>query len=154
MNVAAAQDGPRGQAAALDGPYADAVRDGQRTAASHADPPWLDNAAGQLVRPYLISNGRARPVMALARFARLTATGTALHGYVTPEHRLALVLCRIPASVTQLAGRLQLPMAVTKVLLGDLLDCGALTVQAPGPDDDPTDRSLLEAVLNGLRQRL
>jgi hypothetical protein len=116
--------------------------------------PWLDDAAGRLVRPYTVSTGRTRPVMALDLFSQLMVTGSTPLGYVTPEHRQALDLCRAPVSVAEIAAHLKLPAAVTKVLLGDLLDCGALTVQAPVYYQDPTDRSLLEAVLNGLRRQL
>ncbi len=46
-------------------------------------------------------------------------------------------------------------MAVTKVLLSDLVDCGALTTKPPAAfHHDPTDRALLEAVLDGLRRQL
>lgn len=129
-------------------------RAGSRTGFAPDDGPWFDGAAGRLVRPYTVSNGRTRPVMALDLLARLHATGTAPLGYLTPEHRQALALCRTPVSVAEVAGRLRLPLAVTKVLLGDLLDAGSLTVQAPAYYDDPVDRSLLEAVLDGLRRRL
>ncbi len=45
-------------------------------------------------------------------------------------------------------------MAVTKVLLSDLVDCGALTTKPPASfHRNPTDRALLEAVLDGLRRR-
>jgi DNA-binding IclR family transcriptional regulator len=57
-------------------------------------------------------------------------------------------------SVAEIAAHLRLPAAVTKVLLSDLVDCGAVTARAPRGHDTPTDRSLLEAVLDGLRRRL
>ena len=56
--------------------------------------------------------------------------------------------------VAELAAHLRLPAAVTKVLLSDLVDCGALTTKSPAHHHNPTDRSLLEAVLDGLRRQL
>lgn len=57
-------------------------------------------------------------------------------------------------SVAEIAAHLKLPAAVTKVLLSDLLDCGALTTKPPEYHHIPTDRALLEAVLDGLRRQL
>lgn len=75
-------------------------------------------------------------------------------GYLGPEHATALDLTRIPVSVAEVAAHLKLPAAVTKVLLSDLLDCGALTTKPPEFHHNPTDRALLEAVLDGLRRQL
>lgn len=75
-------------------------------------------------------------------------------GYLGPEHSQALDLCAQPTSVAEIAGHLKLPAGVTKVLLSDLVDCQAITTKPPTFHDNPTDRSLLEAVLDGLRRQL
>ncbi|MFD7576473.1 DUF742 domain-containing protein [Streptomyces sp. NPDC056534] len=116
--------------------------------------PWLDDAAGRLIRPYAVSGGRTRPTIALDLLSLVSATGSSPQGSLGPEHSLALGLCDGPTSVAEIAAHLRLPAVVTKVLLSDLLDCGALTARDPRFHDNPTDRSLLEAVLDGLRQRL
>ncbi|WP_141665852.1 DUF742 domain-containing protein, partial [Streptomyces prasinus] len=54
----------------------------------------------------------------------------------------------------EVAAHLKLPLAVTKVLLADLVDSGGLTTKPPVFDHNPTDRALLEAVLDGLRRQL
>ncbi|MGA4838503.1 DUF742 domain-containing protein [Streptomyces sp. G45] len=118
------------------------------------DGPWLDDAAGRLIRPYTVSNGRTRPTARLDLLSQLMATGTAPGGYPSPEHSLALGMCDAPTSVAEIAAQLKLPVVVTKVLLSDLVDCGALTTRAPDFYHNPTDRSLLEAVLDGLRRQL
>ncbi|MFD5073618.1 DUF742 domain-containing protein [Streptomyces sp. NPDC058371] len=118
------------------------------------DGPWLDDAAGRLVRPYTVSNGRTRPTTALDLLSQVRATGATPLGYLGPEHSQALELCRGPVSVAEIAAHLKLPAAVTKVLLSDLVDCGALTTKSPAFPHNPTDRSLLEAVLDGLRRQL
>ncbi len=118
------------------------------------DGPWLDDAAGRLVRPYTVSNGRTRPTTALDLMSQVMSTGATPLGYLGPEHAQALDLCRVPVSVAEVAAHLKLPAAVTKVLLSDLVDCGALTTKPPEFYHNPTDRSLLEAVLDGLRRQL
>ncbi|GHG85090.1 hypothetical protein GCM10018780_00610 [Streptomyces lanatus] len=118
------------------------------------DGPWLDDAAGRLVRPFTVSNGRTRPTVALDLMSQVMATGATPLGYLGPEHELALDLCRAPVSVAEAAAHLKLPAAVTKVLLSDLVDCGALTTKPPEFHHNPTDRALLEAVLDGLRRQL
>jgi len=122
--------------------------------AAAGDGPWLDDAAGRLVRPYTVSNGRTRPTTALDLLSQVMATGATPLGYLGPEHTQALELCRAPISVAEIAAHLKLPAAVTKVLLSDLVDCGALTTKPPVFDHNPTDQSLLEAVLDGLRRKL
>jgi hypothetical protein len=131
-------------AAAGDGPWLDDAGDG----------PWLDDAAGRLVRPYQVSNGRTRPTTAFDLLTQVRATGAGPFGHLGPEHAQALDLCRGPVPVAEVAGRLRLPAAVTKVLLSDLVDCGALTTRPPDFHHNPMDRFLLEAVLDGLRRQL
>lgn len=121
--------------------------------------PWYDDAAGRLVRPYTISNGRTRPTAHFDLLTMVMATGRRpVAAGQGPEHAQVLGLCGGPVSVAEIAAHIRLPAVVTKVLLADLVDCGALTARAPaavsaGPASR-TDRALLEAVLNGLRKRL
>ncbi|MGW6454493.1 DUF742 domain-containing protein [Streptomyces sp. NPDC055078] len=121
---------------------------------SPKDGPLLDDAAGRLIRPYTVSGGRTRPTAALDLLSLVMATGAVPKGYLGPEHTLALGLCDGPISVAEISAHLRLPAAVTKVLLSDLVECGAIIARAPWAPHTPTDRSLLEAVLDGLRRRL
>ncbi|ANW17210.1 DUF742 domain-containing protein [Streptomyces clavuligerus] len=118
------------------------------------DRPLVDDEAGRIVRPYTASGGRTRPTAPLDLLSLVTATGRAPARALGPEHALALGLCARPVSVAEVSAHLGLPAAVTKVLLSDLVDCGAVVARAPRSPVPPTDRSLLEAVLDGLRQRL
>ncbi len=43
--------------------------------AAAGDGPWLDDAAGRLVRPFTVSNGRTRPSVALDLMSQVMATG-------------------------------------------------------------------------------
>lgn len=119
--------------------------------------PWLDGDAGRLVRPYAVSNGRTRPSAQFDLMTLVMATGARPHNYLGPDHTHVLALCGGPVSVAEIAAQISQPAVVTKVLLSDLVDCGAITSRAPARaplGTDPTDRDLLEAVLDGLRKRL
>lgn len=119
--------------------------------------PWLDDDAGRLIRPYTVSNGRTKPTSQFDLLTLVMATGDRPNNYLGPDHSHVLKLCGGPVSVAEIAAQIAQPAVVTKVLLSDLVDCGAITSRAPGRaplGDDPTDRDLLEAVLDGLRRRL
>lgn len=118
------------------------------------DAPWLDDAAGRLIRPYAVSGGRTRPTTALDLLTLVISTGSVPQAHLGPEHARAVGLCQGPISVAEVAAHLRLPVTVTKVLLSDLVDCGAVTARPPNSFDNPTDRFLLEAVLDGLRRQL
>ncbi|MFE3604048.1 DUF742 domain-containing protein [Streptomyces sp. NPDC059096] len=118
------------------------------------DGPWLDDAAGRLIRPYTVSGGRTRPTAALDLLTLVVSTGTPPQPHLGPEHTEAVVLCAGPTSVAEIAAQLRLPVTVAKVLLSDLVECGAITARPPDSFDHPTDRFLLEAVLDGLRRQL
>ena len=68
--------------------------------AAAGDEPWLDDAAGRLVRPYTVSNGRTRPTTALDLLSQVMATGATPLGYFGPEHSQALERCRAPVAMT------------------------------------------------------
>ncbi|GAB3711916.1 DUF742 domain-containing protein [Nocardiopsis oceani] len=121
---------------------------------SSEDDIWIDEKAGRLVRPYTVSNGRTNPTNRLDLLSMVMATGQVSRSQLEPDHAQALYLCPGPTPVVEVAAHLRLPSAVTKILLSDLIDCGAATTHAPRPAADPTDRSVLEALLHGLQQRL
>ncbi|MFF3749257.1 DUF742 domain-containing protein [Streptomyces sp. NPDC002018] len=118
------------------------------------DGPLLDGAAGRLIRPYTVSGGRTRPTTSLDLLTLVRATGTVAPAHLGPEHAQAVGLCRGVTSVAEVAAHLGLPATVTKILLSDLVDCGAITARPPDSFENPTDRFLLEAVLDGLRRQL
>ncbi|WP_211351855.1 DUF742 domain-containing protein [Haloactinospora alba] len=115
---------------------------------------WLDGSAGRLVRPYTVSNGRTSPTKQLDLLSLVRSTGNVAHAQLDPEHAQTLDLCHGPTSVAEVAAHMRLPAVVAKVLLSDLVDCGAVTTQAPKPASDPTNRHVLEALLDGLQRRL
>jgi hypothetical protein len=123
------------------------------------DETWLDGDAGRLVRPYAVSNGRTTASLQLDLLSMVVATGNSTSAGLEPDHLQILGLCLRPASVAEIAARVRLPAAVTKVLVSDLVECGA--VRAGGPrsaaDTSTTSTStrvLLERLLDGLQRRL
>lgn len=108
------------------------------------------------MRPYTVSDGRTKPSAHFDLLTLVMATGNRPPSYLGPDHTHVLGLCGGPLSVAEIAAHIRQPAVVTKVLLSDLEDCGALT---RAPERAPlgqyaTDRELLEAVLDGLRKRL
>jgi Protein of unknown function (DUF742) len=118
------------------------------------DESWLNGDDGRLVRPYTVSNGRTSPSFSLDLMSMVMSTGGVSQSRLEPDHAQALALCREPASVAEISARLRLPAVVTKVLLSDLLDCGALTAQPPREAAESADRLILERVLDALQRRL
>ncbi|MGP4029442.1 DUF742 domain-containing protein [Actinomadura sp. 3N407] len=115
------------------------------------DDVWLDEDAGLLVRPYAVTAGRTRPTVDLDLLSLVMAADRPSPA-MDPEHAKALELCRTPTSVAEVAAHLRLPVVVTKVVLSDLVDRRAMTKQAARTAADPTDRALLEKLLDGLQQ--
>jgi hypothetical protein len=123
-----------------------------RPVATH-DEPFVDEAAGRLVRPFTISNGRTQPTTIMDLLSMVRATGRRPPA-MEPEHALALSLCTEPTTVAEIAAQLRLPIAVAKIVVSDLIDCEAVRIRAPYPISDPKNRSVLEKLLNGLQDRV
>ena len=69
------------------------------------------------------------------------------------EQRAIVGLCRDVLSVAEISARLDLPLGVTRILVGDMADGGFIAVYRPTqtrPGERP-DLALLERVLYGLR---
>ncbi|WP_329407105.1 DUF742 domain-containing protein [Streptomyces sp. NBC_00704] len=130
-----------------------------RTAAPRAGgSQWYDNDAGPLVRPYAMTGGRTRPGPTGVRFdlIALVALDPGAPGTdgmaLGPEHRALVGLCRTETqSVAELAAGADLPLGVVRVLLGDLLELGCLTVSRPVPPARLPDERILREVIEGLR---
>ncbi|MEU3821338.1 DUF742 domain-containing protein [Streptomyces sp. NPDC030392] len=119
---------------------------------------WCDADAGPLVRPYAMTGGRTRPGAGTARFDLIALVAaapeppTADDLLLGPEHRVLMALCRTATqSVADLAAESDLPVGVVRVLLGDLLEAGLVTVHRPVPAAELPDEQILREVINGLR---
>ncbi|MFI6076162.1 DUF742 domain-containing protein [Actinoplanes sp. NPDC051343] len=118
------------------------------------DEHWYDDAAGRLVRPYTVSNGRTEPSTRLELLSMVVATGRQPHGQLGPDHAQALVLCGAFTTVAEVAARLRLPAVVTKILLSDLVGWGAVDTRSPDPLADSSNPAVLETILDALQRRL
>ena len=120
---------------------------------------WYDAEAGPLVRPYAMTGGRTKPGPGNVRFDLIAlvdiaadAPGVAEESLLGPEHRALLSLCRCETqSVAELAADADLPVGVVRVLLGDLLEAGHVTVRRPVPPAQLPDERILREVIDGLR---
>ncbi|GAA3549625.1 DUF742 domain-containing protein [Streptomyces osmaniensis] len=120
---------------------------------------WYDGEAGPLVRPYAMTGGRTRPGPTGVRFDLIalvtlagTPRGTGDDTMLGPEHRTLIELCRPETqSVAELAAGADLPVGVVRVLLGDLLERGRVTVSRPVPPAQLPDERILREVIEGLR---
>lgn len=126
-----------------------------------SDPPamgsgseWYDGAAGRLVRPYALTGGRTKP--AREGFDLITIIMTADASSIAsvdlgPEHAAILRLACTPQSVAEISAKLSLPLAVLRVLLGDLFTPGWIIVRQPTPMTQAPDERVLKDVIDGLK---
>jgi Protein of unknown function (DUF742) len=122
--------------------------------AGPGDDGWLDGDSGRLIRPYTVTNGRTFASSKLDLMSIVVATGSGDYGSLEPDHTQALGLCLQPTTVAEVAARLRLPAAVAKVLLSDLIECGAVRAEPTRPAADASNRVLLERLLDGLQRHL
>ncbi|MGH3244076.1 MAG: DUF742 domain-containing protein [Spirillospora sp.] len=114
---------------------------------------WLDKNAGPMVRPYVMTSGRTEPSRGefdlITLVVAVAAEPNAMIG-LGPEHLAIVRLCRHVMSVAEITGHLDLPVATVRVMLGDLLDRGLVSLREPATSDQH-DIRLYKAVIDGLR---
>ncbi|MGQ4600735.1 DUF742 domain-containing protein [Nocardia sp. R6R-6] len=117
--------------------------------------PWFEDAAGPLVRPYALTRGRttvAGPELDMLTSLIVNRTAPTPQRF-EPEYADILRLCRTSQTVAEVSAHLRLPLAVTKILVGDLIGDGQLIFRAPVPTEaGPDDLNILRAVLDGIRK--
>lgn len=116
---------------------------------------WFDDAAGPLVRPYALTRGRTMGAgHDLDMLTVVVGVQPApILRRVEPEYAEIVRLCAVPLSVAEVSATLKLPLAVTKILVGDLIGEGHLIFRAPvQAEAGPGDINILRAVLDGIRR--
>lgn len=117
----------------------------------HPSPP---DDAGPLVRPYVMTWGRERSdavqldMISVVIAAREDVDEIALE----PEQLQILRICRRAQSVAEVSAHMDVPVAVIKVLLGDLIGRGYVLARAPYKTKSPVSRDILQAVLDGIQR--
>ena len=105
-----------------------------------------------LVRPYLLTSGRAQPIDQSLEIESQVVTNPAAavtaHALAF-ERRDIVVLCREPKSVAEIAAILGLHIGVARVLVADLAQLGYVDVTRPGTQHSH-DLDLIERVIRGL----
>jgi uncharacterized protein DUF742 len=118
------------------------------------EPPAPQHEAS-LVRPYTLTAGRTDTTVDLPLEAPLQTLQSALfHQWPPNDVRGKIVqLCVERPSVAEVSSRLDLPLGVARVLVGDLVTSGYLQVQATLTERSTRDerRELIGRTLRGLR---
>jgi hypothetical protein len=110
---------------------------------------------GRLVRPYYMTGGRTRPAhddLELETLVSTTALGATSPKVGGVERRAIVSLCRDLLSIAEVSARLDLPLGVARVLIGDMADEGFVILHRPTTVGDRPDLALLQRVLYGLHQ--
>lgn len=114
-------------------------------------PPGLDahrDDTARLLRPYAITGGRTDA----PTFLNLESQVRRVEGASSENHRWEaariIEITGQPIALVEVAARTGLPVGVTKVVVADLIEQGALTTGAQRPAGSFS--SLLERVLDGL----
>jgi Protein of unknown function (DUF742) len=114
---------------------------------------WFDEDAGPLVRPFAMTGGRTRGNEHELNIITLVLTvATPTDGPLGWERDEILRLCRNPKSVAEVAAAIDLPLAVVKVLIGDLIDRGCVVSRSPVLARHLQNASFLQVVLDGIEQ--
>ncbi|MFE4829889.1 DUF742 domain-containing protein [Streptomyces sp. NPDC056672] len=105
------------------------------------------------LRPYAVTGGRTSPRHELRLESELVAGSRSPERPLGVEAQAVVALCRErPRPVVEIAGIVRQSVLVTKIVVSDLLDSGALEIALPA-DIEPDHPNVLEAVLVGLRNR-
>jgi hypothetical protein len=106
-------------------------------------------------RPYTLTGGRTRARIELPIEVSVETLESANEFDWEPgDVRIAIVrLCRDRPSIAEIASHAELPIGVTRVLVGDLVESGHLRVHATLTDHSTVSerRRLIERTLDGLR---
>ena len=106
----------------------------------------------RLIRSYTITAGRTAATVDLAMEATLRLQAGAEAPVLTPSAAQVLEVCD-RRSVAEVSALTKMPIGVTRVLLGDLIEQGLIRIQATITEKTSTDErlELIERTLRGLR---
>jgi hypothetical protein len=121
-------------------------------------PPGEPADAGRVVPAYALTRGRTRSEgEQLPLEALVTATDWAIQieAQLQAEGRTIVAMSMRPTSVMEIGAALQVPIGVARVLVGELVSAGYLTVHIAPTDEggNGPSRAVLGRLLDGLRTR-
>lgn len=106
-------------------------------------------------RLYTLTGGRSRADTQVFDMMTLVVAECDPVPGMPSEHATILRICRSPTAVVELASHLGLPVSIVRILLGDLLTAGRITVRQPRRNTHGTgptpDTDVLRQLLVGLR---
>jgi hypothetical protein len=113
---------------------------------------WYDDDAGPLVPLYAVTGGRTDSGRCeLDLITLVVAVAPDLHApLMEPEYAAVLWASVCPSSVAEVASAVNLPLGVAKVLIGDLIEIGYVTLRSAAHHTSP-DLQMLQRVLDGIR---
>lgn len=111
-------------------------------------PPPSSSEDETLVRPFVITGGRARHATVQLRVEALVVAVSRPVGALQFEHATILDVCQAPISVAEVAARISVPLGVAQVLVGDLADAGLVRVHEAPPAATP---ALLQRMIDAVR---
>ncbi|HET9728011.1 MAG TPA: DUF742 domain-containing protein [Acidimicrobiia bacterium] len=85
-------------------------------------------AASDLVRPFIITGGRTRPVDGSLRMETMVQAVAGVNASFTFEHKAIVGACEEPRSIAEIAAEIEVPLGVAVVLVADLVGQGCLEV--------------------------
>jgi hypothetical protein len=113
-----------------------------------------DGRPSRLLRAYAVTDGRTRSRhtdLEIESLVSTTALGNSQHVRLSLERRAIARLCLEVLSIAELSAHLDLPLGVTRVLVGDMAYEGLVSVHRPVDATAHPDLALLQRVLAGLR---
>ncbi len=117
--------------------------------------PWQTSRKANLVRPYTLTSGRTDTDVDLPLEAPIqTLQGGLAHRWPPNDARGRIIqLCVNSPSVAEISARLDLPVGVARVLIGDLVLSGYLRVHRTLSERSTSDErhELIGRTLRGLR---
>ncbi len=109
----------------------------------------------KLLRPFILTGGRARPVsgeeLEIEALVATTGLGMATPP-AAPEHRSIALLCHQMQSIAEVAAHLGVPIGVIRVLIADMAHQGLVELYRPSHPSPRTNIRLLERLLEGLHK--
>jgi hypothetical protein len=116
----------------------------------HGDDAGDSMSSGPMIRAYALAGGRIVPKYPLDTLAQVTTCEHRYTAQLDPEHVQILTCCKTPMAIVEISALVKVPLQVTKVLIGDLIDHGLVVVGGAVPDDGRPSMALLTALRDGL----